>query len=78
MSVHREDPEVESILQKERSGSGNFTAEDPVRKSLRLQIQAVTPRPGPNYYSFDEHRIYCESNSQRREELVRRLEEYDA
>lgn len=80
MSHLREDPEIDSVLQTERNGSGVFASaeEDATAKLMRLEIERSTPRPGPNYYSFNEHRIYCENNSERRERLVRQLEAYYA
>lgn len=75
MSHRREDPEIETVLERERSGSGSFEiSEDLIEAQLlRHQIEELTPRPGPNYYAHNEHRILCEKSTELRASLIARL-----
>jgi len=73
MTVSREDSELESVLAIERAGSGEFeNVDDDIERSiLEHWIEELTPRPGPNYYAHNAHRVYCEKNS----DLLVRLQE---
>lgn len=59
MTLQREDPELETILQRERDGSGRFDAIS--YAWIDHEIDHFSPKPGPNYYAFNEDRIRAEN-----------------